>query len=516
MSHSIKEVMQDKKGIADALGIMMLAMMMLAGVGVMVVTYAIHTKQVGQIQSISQEISNRAEVYAATLNKDLVNPEIASMGRQCSSLPAMCSNIVSDTPDPLDPGKRVLRIQGDAISGVGQSMTKDVTLVSKEVTHVTGIDKNGENIWALSNEGLRYRIWGLAAGEPLVVTDDDIVAPVTGNQWVTLDDRAGIDSTGALWVWGANNVGQAGVGSISATPVAPRKIAGTAKFRSVTTTNDRGYAIDSRGDVWVWGKNTVGQLGLGHANPVLVPTKIANSRTMSVAAGKDNTFFVGMDGSLSVVGANQAGFPANTGYTAQVLNPGTKYKSVSASPSGALAMVDSYGTLTMMGAGYPFSPNLSENFADVSLGATSGYAITTSGFLYSWGTGTDGQLGLGGATSVNTPTRVSAGTRFVEVSAGVSSVFAIDTAGQLYYFGKSPAGFVGSDLTVVNSPTKLLPESRFRGVGANSGDTAVALLDTAGNAYGLGTVGPGLWPMTYMGSNNQPIRMPALEGFAPG
>jgi Regulator of chromosome condensation (RCC1) repeat len=514
MTRSIKEVLSNKKGIADALGLVMIGMAMLVAIGVVVGNYAILSKQASQLQTLTQQISNRAELYAGSLNTDLASPQIPMMARQCTTTPAMCTVILSATPS-ADGSKTVLRVQGDAVSGVGQSVTKDVTLVSKEVTHVTGVDQNGDNIWALSSEGLHYRIWGVASGDPTVVDPSAMSGPKAGVAWVSIADRAGIDSTGALWTWGVNTIGQAGTGSASTTPVAPQKFGGATGFRSVVTSDDRGYAIDSKGDLWVWGRNDKGQLGLGNTSAVMVPTRIAGSRTMTVAVGKDNTFVLGMDGTLSVVGASQAGLPANSGLAAQVITPGTKYRAVAASTTGAVAMIDSTGKLTVVGNAYPFTPLDGGIFISVTLGQTTGYAMGTDARVYVWGQGANGQLGLGGTTSATTPTQLP-GIDVVAVSGGKTSAFVIDVSGKLYYFGKTPSGSVGgTDLPQVNVPTKLLAESRFRGIAANSTDTAVALLDTAGNLYGMGTTQPGLWPFNYLGANDQPIRMPFPVGFAP-
>jgi hypothetical protein len=516
MTRSIKEVLSDKKGIADALGLALIAMAMLTAVSLVVGNYAVLSKQASQLQTLTQQISNRAELYAGALNTDVASPQVPTMARQCTTTPAMCTAIISATPS-ADGSQTVLRIQGDSvIPGIGQSVTKDVTLVSKEATHVTGLDQNGDNVWALTGEGLHYRIWGIASGDPVVVDPTDMTEYTAGVTWVSVADRAGIDSTGALWVWGANNIGQAGIGSVSATPVAPQKFGGATGFRSVVTSDNRGYAIDSKGDLWVWGKNDKGQLGLGHANQVTAPTRIAGSRTMNVAVGKDNTFMLGMDGTLSVVGASQAGFPANSGFTAQVLNRGTKYRTVAASTTGTVAMIDSTGKLTVAGNAYPFTPLAGGVFTSVTLGQTTGYAIGTDARVYVWGQGTNGQLGLGATTSVTTPTQLP-GINVVDVRAATTSAFVLDVSGKLYYFGKTQAGSAGgAALPQVNTPTKLLAESAFRGITANGGDTPVALLDTAGNVYGMGTAQPGLWPFNYLGANDQPIRMPAPAGFAPG
>lgn len=509
---SAKEVLSSKKGLAQAMGITLIALFLLSAAGVVVANFAILSRQTSQLTSLTQEISNRAEQYAGSLNANLVSPEVPVMARECSTIPAMCTVILSATPS-ADGKQTVLRIQGDTVSLLGQTITKDVTLVSSDVTHVTAIDENGSKVWAASDEGLQYQVWGVAAGEPRTVKPEDIAGPGIGANWVSVSDRAGIDSSGALWVWGPNNMGQAGIGAAGAAQVAPTKIAGASSFRSVVTTDDRGYAIDSTGTPWVWGKNDKGQLSLGHSNPVMVPTKADGSRIMSFAPGKDNIFAITMAGDLVVAGASQAGFPVNTPNQTQILNPGTKYKAVAASTAGAVAMIDSTGKLTMANSGYTFTPS-AVKFTSVSLGSTAGYAISTDGKLYSWGLGTNGQLGLGASTSVVTPTLVMGGTSFAAVSGGKTSAFAIDVSGNLYYFGKTPSGWTGGvDLPQVSVPTKLLTESRFRGIAANNNDTRVALLDTEGSVYGLGTATAGLWPINYLGPNDQPIRMPMPDGF---
>jgi hypothetical protein len=511
---STKDVLSSKRGsMAEALGITVIGTVLLVAAGVVVANYAMLSRQTSQLQTLSQEITNRAELYASHLNTDLVDPEVPVMTRECSTTPAMCTAILSATPS-ADGKQTTLRIQGDTVSRLGQTVTKDVTLVSSEVTHVTALDDVGNKVWALSDEGLRYRVWGVATGKPTTIKPEDLTGPGVGASWVTVDDRAGIDSTGALWTWGANNIGQAGIGSISAEPAKPTKFTGATNFRSVVTADDRGYAIDSTGAPWVWGKNDKGQLGLGHNINVLKPTKIAGTRMMTFAVGKDNVFGITMAGDLAVVGASQAGLPANSGFASQIINPGTKYKAVAASTAGAVAMIDASGKLTMAGNNYPYTPMAGGLFTSVTLGDTTGYAMGNNGRLYVWGDGRFGQLGLGSNALVSTPVELPA-INVAAVSAGKTSAFVIDVSGNLAYFGKTPSGYVGgTDLPQVSVPTKLLAESRFRGVAANNGDSRVALLDTKGNVYGMGTAAPGLWKMNYLGPNDQPIRMPVPDGFS--
>jgi alpha-tubulin suppressor-like RCC1 family protein len=74
---------------------------------------------------------------------------------------------------------------------------------------------------------------------------------------------------GSVWTWGDNQDGQLGDGSTvsSDVPVRVRMPAGV----SITSVNSGGYAsygIDDTGQLWAWGGNRNGQLGIG-ADPVI-------------------------------------------------------------------------------------------------------------------------------------------------------------------------------------------------------------------------------------------------------
>ena len=72
----------------------------------------------------------------------------------------------------------------------------------------------------------------------------------------------GIDNAGQVWGWGRNNYGQLGVNSVVdyCTPVS---IVGTTKtFCSINSGDYHSLGIDYTGQVWAWGNNENGQLGV--------------------------------------------------------------------------------------------------------------------------------------------------------------------------------------------------------------------------------------------------------------
>ena len=87
-----------------------------------------------------------------------------------------------------------------------------------------------------------------------------------------------LDNSGNVWAWGYNVSGQLGNGSttVSDTPVQVEKAEDTplTDIVSISAGFRHSTAIDVYGDVWVWGLNSDGQLGLNHTNDEDYATQI--------------------------------------------------------------------------------------------------------------------------------------------------------------------------------------------------------------------------------------------------
>lgn len=85
-----------------------------------------------------------------------------------------------------------------------------------------------------------------------------------------------LDSNGNVWAWGYNGFGQLGLGDIAnrvrPTQI-PREFFNDKSIVDIWTnqagTNESIYAIDSEGRLWAWGYNGLGQLGLSHTKTVV-------------------------------------------------------------------------------------------------------------------------------------------------------------------------------------------------------------------------------------------------------
>lgn len=516
MTKSTREVLQDHKGIVEALGVTVIIMTLIIAIGGVVANFALLSHQASTLTTLSNEITNRAEAYAGALNADLTAVQTPSTARECSTVTQVCTQLLAVTTSA--DGKRItLRIQADAVTTISETRTQDVDLFASEVTHVTAIDEDNTNVWALTDEGLRFRIWSLAVTAPSDVSDGDVPNPEAGLSWAAVDDRAGIDSTGALWVWGKNTIGQAGIGTTGTTMVLPTRVGGSEKFRSVVTEDDRAYAIDMKGQLWAWGKNTAGQLGLGHKSNVIVPTMVPavpGVRYMSVAVGKDNALALTSAGDVRVAGAAQAGFGDVTGSSWRALTTGTRYTSLATSSIDAkVALLTDAGTVRVNGTTLPAPTGVT--FTSVTRGATAGYAISTTGDLYAFGQGSNGELGLGATTSVSAATKVTGAPKVISVAGSRSGALAVTATGELYFAGKVHRPYEGAGPAATSTTfMRLTTGKSFRQVAGNPTDETFAIKDKDGNLLSAGGKSPGLWPMNWLGGADQIVRMPTPEGFA--
>ena len=60
-------------------------------------------------------------------------------------------------------------------------------------------------------------------------------------------------------------------------------------IKTIATSESASMAVDYNGDVWVWGNNTEGQLGIGNTAVVNFPLQNTNlSNVDSIAGGKNH------------------------------------------------------------------------------------------------------------------------------------------------------------------------------------------------------------------------------------
>nr|KAF6428370.1 RCC1 and BTB domain containing protein 2 [Rousettus aegyptiacus] len=121
-----------------------------------------------------------------------------------------------------------------------------------------------------------------------------------------------LTSDGEVFAWGYNNSGQIGSGSTANQPI-PRRV--TACLQNKVVVNIAcgqmcSVAVVDNGEVYVWGYNGNGQLGIGSNGNQSTPCRIAalqGIRVQRVACGYAHTLVLTDEGQVYVWGANSYG-----------------------------------------------------------------------------------------------------------------------------------------------------------------------------------------------------------------
>lgn len=276
------------------------------------------------------------------------------------------------------------------------------------------------------------------------------------------DQSFAVDGEGQLYAWGSNDYGQIGNNAVGVdAPIAVNlsveaNFSGTTNplfgktFQAIASGVDHVAAVAYSGELYVWGRNSVGQLGnnsTGTDAPVAISlSTISNlsgttnplypSSYLDVAAGGNHTMAISVSGELYVWGLNDTGQIGNNTVTNQEI------------------ALNLSSTQTLSGG---ITNQLYNNtFKSVAAGANHSLAVAYSGDLYSWGSNDAGQLGNGSIIQSNVAINLTAtadfdGTtnplyskRALSVAAGDDHSTAISSSRELYVWGSNSQGQIGT------------------------------------------------------------------------
>jgi alpha-tubulin suppressor-like RCC1 family protein len=118
---------------------------------------------------------------------------------------------------------------------------------------------------------------------------------------------AAIKNDGTLWTWGSNGDGQLGLNApITVDYSSPVQVGSLTNWRSVSGGRHHFAAITKEGRLYMWGRNTDGDLGLGNTASYSSPVIVGSSTNWKqVSCGYGWTAALKTDGTLWVWGRNQ-------------------------------------------------------------------------------------------------------------------------------------------------------------------------------------------------------------------
>jgi len=302
---------------------------------------------------------------------------------------------------------------------------------------------------AIGDDKLIYT-WGNNSsgqlGYPMTTTQElpRAVADVTGftNQnfkSVAAGDfhTMALDESGHLWVWGRNNIGQIGDGTLISIDSPVRigmDVDGDGNedvFIAIAAGGNHSLALKSDGTLYAWGSNLEGALGLqeeiftGFPLFAKAPTKVNNDTDWTaIAGGGGHTLALKSDQSLWAWGRNVEGQLG--------LGP---IKTTRFEPVQVQVFKENQ------------TPAVARLFNSIACGFRHSIAVSTENLLYVFGSNASGQLGTGNTTDVRDPLLVSLPSTSVlpitAISGGTKHSLVADSGGNVFATGDNTNGELG-------------------------------------------------------------------------
>ena len=328
-------------------------------------------------------------------------------------------------------------------SGMPGVLPKNLALAAVGTGEVSLLTGGNDTVHYLSSDN---KIWGWGSNGSGGVGDGTTVdkySPVqigSASDWVRVSDGTSgfslaIKNVGELWAWGINGNGQLGLNDTSnrSTPV---RVGTASDWVRVSAGSSHGLAIKG-GELWAWGLNSNSQLGDGTTTQRNAPVRIGSDTDWSeVFAGYTSSYAIKNDGSLWAWGSNSDG-----------------------------RLGDGSGVTQSA----PVRVGTDNDWLKIS---ASNHVIAqkTDGSIWSWGWNGGGQLGSGNTTSRSLPVQVGTATDWTQIHAGNVHSALIKSDGSFWVCGQGLYGQLGMSAPAnVTSLTQVGSDKRWRlAAGANA------------------------------------------------
>ena len=262
-------------------------------------------------------------------------------------------------------------------------------------------------------------------------------------------------NNGELYVFGGNDNGQLGLGD-QESRTEPELLEGLKNVKTFSAGRYYTLVLLNSGEVYAFGNNRMAQLGLGDTRERHSPEKINIPDPVNdISAGGFHSLFLLENGEVYACGSNyvgQLGIDSTT--TISITTP---------------VKIEIGGKAKAIAAGYDFSLVLLEN-----------------GDVYSFGNGDSGRLGHGDYSRQIKPKKIETLSNVMAIAAGNHHSLALTEEGLVYSFGFGNGGQLGhGDKTTRVQPTRIIDISDVSAIAAGR-NHSLALTDT-GQLYVFGT-----------------------------
>lgn len=270
-----------------------------------------------------------------------------------------------------------------------------------------------------------------------------------------------------LWSWGENGNGELGLGN-AVDRSSPVQVGALTSWTSVASGDFHSLAIRGTGTIWSWGADQFGELGRAPRANRSSPVQIgALSNWSRVATGNNHVISVKTDGTLWSWGYNG---------------------------NGELGLGNNIDRSS------PVQVGSDNNWSNVSGGANHSLAIKTNGTLWAWGANTAGETGHGisrgvGVSGILSPLQVGTDSDWENIAGGNYFTLAIKKNGTLWAWGHNPNGNLGTgNITSYSFPQQVGSLTGWSKIAASNNQTGTChslAVKTDGTlwAWGVGSLG---------------------------
>ncbi|QOR33921.1 hypothetical protein IMX26_10500 [Clostridium sp. 'deep sea'] len=338
-----------------------------------------------------------------------------------------------------------------------------------------------------------------------------------------------------IYAWGSSSSGCLGIGeevpninpsfiesseySDSNYYLIPLKVKLNEKVVEIGTKSYRSYALLDTGELYMWGNNSRGQLGIGNNDDQYTPIKIEiNEAIKKVEMGSAHTLALSVNNNLYAWGSNKYGALGDG--TTEDKNRPIKIETaeaiidISAGGGHNLAITES-GKLLAWGDNdnwqvanimdniieKPVYIDLNENAIGIEVSKSCSFVILESGKVMSWGSCSYGELGIANTELLKEPTHIPTLTDVKLIESGMSHIVAIANSGNLWSWGWNLFGQTGrkTEEEFIDEPLLLEHDQEFKHISCGNAHTFA--ITVSGEIYGWGA--NGVAQLNYWPSKNQ-------------
>ena len=132
----------------------------------------------------------------------------------------------------------------------------------------------GENSYGQLGKGT---VGGALVVAPLKVSDATDWYEVAARGPFVLATRVNLNASAlavTLWAWGNNQMGQLGLGTPFGSHPSPQQVGSSTKWYAIAAGGSHSLAVNGDAELWAWGLNGNGQLGIGSTTSSSSPVKV--------------------------------------------------------------------------------------------------------------------------------------------------------------------------------------------------------------------------------------------------